>query len=143
MGLQWYAVPMVSNLMLDCGGVEYTGVPFNGWFMGTEVGSRDLCDESRYNILQVWALQGATHALTLRCVCPWQDPPPPPWKCDFWAAQAILGNFHFKKKAIIFLSPKIVYTSNFFHFCFFTFLDVTCHLECSKTPKIFFSSCMK
>ncbi len=53
MGLRWYAVPMVSFMMLDCGGIEYSAVPFNGWYMGTEIGSRDLCDESRYNITQV------------------------------------------------------------------------------------------
>ncbi len=53
MELQWYAVPAVAYMMLDCGGLEYTAVPFNGWFMGTEVGARDLCDANRYNLLQV------------------------------------------------------------------------------------------
>ena len=53
LGLEWYAVPGVSNMMFDCGGIEYTAAPFNGWYMGTEVGSRDFCDESRYNVMQV------------------------------------------------------------------------------------------
>jgi nitric oxide synthase oxygenase domain/subunit len=53
LGLKWYALPAVSSLVLDCGGLEYTACPFNGWYMGTEIGARDLCDENRYNILGV------------------------------------------------------------------------------------------
>ena len=53
MGLSWYALPAVANMMLDCGGLEFPGAPFSGWYMGTEVGARDLCDKSRYNILEV------------------------------------------------------------------------------------------
>lgn len=56
MGLKWYAVPAVSNMLLDCGGLEFTACPFNGWYMCTEVGARDLCDVSRYNILEVTVL---------------------------------------------------------------------------------------
>jgi nitric-oxide synthase, bacterial len=51
LGLRWYAVPVVSNMTLEIGGVPYTAAPFNGWFMGTEIGSRNLGDESRYNLL--------------------------------------------------------------------------------------------
>lgn len=51
--LRWYGVPMVSNMKLDCGGLEFTACPFNGWYMGTEIGARDLCDLQRYNITQV------------------------------------------------------------------------------------------
>uniref|UniRef100_H2ZG23 Nitric oxide synthase 3 n=1 Tax=Ciona savignyi TaxID=51511 RepID=H2ZG23_CIOSA len=50
MNLKWYAVPAVSNILLDIGGVEFPAVPFNGWFMGTEIG-RDLVDTSRYNMI--------------------------------------------------------------------------------------------
>ena len=52
MGLKWYAVPAVSGMLIDIGGVQYPGCPFSGWFMGTEIG-RDLCDVARYNLLQV------------------------------------------------------------------------------------------
>lgn len=52
MGLKWYAVPAVSGMLLDIGGIQFPACPFNGWFMGTEVG-RDLCDTSRYNMLKV------------------------------------------------------------------------------------------
>ncbi|XP_045593279.2 nitric oxide synthase, salivary gland [Procambarus clarkii] len=51
--LQWFALPAVSSMMFDCGGVEFTAAPFNGWYMSTEVAARDLCDSQRYNILQV------------------------------------------------------------------------------------------
>lgn len=29
--LKWYALPAVANMMLDAGGLEFTGAPFNGW----------------------------------------------------------------------------------------------------------------
>ena len=51
LGLKWHAVPLVSNMMLDVGGVKYTSAPFNGWYMGTEIASRNFGDESRYNLL--------------------------------------------------------------------------------------------
>ena len=40
-------------MSLDCGGLEYTAIPFNGWYMGTEIGARDLCDTGRYNMSEV------------------------------------------------------------------------------------------
>lgn len=49
--LRWYAVPVISNMTLEAGGIEYTAAPFNGWFMGTEIASRNLGDEQRYNML--------------------------------------------------------------------------------------------
>ena len=53
-GLRWYAVPAVSNIMLDLGGLEFTGCPFNGWYMSSEIGGRNLSDEYRYNMLKVF-----------------------------------------------------------------------------------------
>ena len=53
MGIKWYAVPGVSNMMFDCGGLEYTAAPFNGLYMGTEIGTRDMCDPQRYNLIEV------------------------------------------------------------------------------------------
>ncbi len=49
--LKWYAVPMVSDMSLEIGGITYTAAPFNGWYMGTEIGARNLADTSRYNML--------------------------------------------------------------------------------------------
>ncbi|XP_014334007.2 nitric oxide synthase, inducible isoform X1 [Bos mutus] len=50
--LKWYALPAVANMLLEVGGLEFPGCPFNGWYMGTEVGVRDFCDVQRYNILE-------------------------------------------------------------------------------------------
>ncbi|XP_065650917.1 nitric oxide synthase 1-like [Hydra vulgaris] len=52
MGLRWYAVPVVSNMALSCGGLTFTAVPFNGWYMSTEISVRNFGDESRYNLLK-------------------------------------------------------------------------------------------
>ncbi|XP_015762400.1 PREDICTED: nitric oxide synthase, brain-like [Acropora digitifera] len=51
-GLRWYALPAVSCLMLDVGGVEFPACPFNGWYMVTEIGARDFGDPCRYNMLE-------------------------------------------------------------------------------------------
>jgi nitric-oxide synthase, bacterial len=51
LGLRWYAVPVISNMVLDAGGIRYPAAPFNGWYMCTEIGSRDLGDVGRYNLL--------------------------------------------------------------------------------------------
>jgi nitric-oxide synthase len=55
LGLRWHAVPVISDMYLDIGGVCYPAAPFNGWYMGTEVGSRNLGDIDRYNQLPVIA----------------------------------------------------------------------------------------
>lgn len=55
LGLRWHAVPAISNMRLAIGGVHYPLAPFNGWYMGTEVGARNLADEQRYNMLPVLA----------------------------------------------------------------------------------------
>uniref|UniRef100_A0A8C8XC74 Nitric oxide synthase n=1 Tax=Panthera leo TaxID=9689 RepID=A0A8C8XC74_PANLE len=52
LGLKWYGLPAVSNMLLEIGGLEFTACPFSGWYMGTEIGVRDYCDNSRYNILE-------------------------------------------------------------------------------------------
>ena len=46
-------------MLLEIGGLEFTGCPFSGWYMGTEIGVRDFCDSSRYNILEVLRARGA------------------------------------------------------------------------------------
>jgi nitric-oxide synthase, bacterial len=55
LGLRWYAVPVISDMYLDIGGVRYPAAPFNGWYMCTEIGSRDLGDSGRYDQLPVIA----------------------------------------------------------------------------------------
>ncbi|GAA3328790.1 hypothetical protein GCM10020331_074200 [Ectobacillus funiculus] len=59
LNLKWYAVPMISDMILEIGGITYTAAPFNGWYMGTEIGARNLADELRYNLLpQIGNLMG-------------------------------------------------------------------------------------
>ncbi|MBS2967733.1 nitric oxide synthase oxygenase [Metabacillus sp. KIGAM252] len=49
--LKWYGVPIISDMSLEIGGIVYGAAPFNGWYMGTEIGARNLADEDRYNML--------------------------------------------------------------------------------------------
>ncbi|MCQ8772402.1 nitric oxide synthase oxygenase [Streptomyces telluris] len=51
LGLRWHAVPAISHMRLRIGGISYSAAPFNGWYMGTEIGVRNLCDADRYDIL--------------------------------------------------------------------------------------------
>ena len=51
LALRWYAVPVVSNMILSIGGIDYPCAPFNGFYMATEIASRNLCDLRRYNML--------------------------------------------------------------------------------------------
>lgn len=49
--LKWYAIPVISDMKLEIGGINYQAAPFNGWYMGTEIGARNFADEDRYNLL--------------------------------------------------------------------------------------------
>ncbi|MBE9004318.1 nitric oxide synthase oxygenase [Fortiea sp. LEGE XX443] len=51
LGLRWYAIPAITNFRMDIGGITYCCVPFNGWYMGTEI-MRDFIEEGRYNKLE-------------------------------------------------------------------------------------------
>ena len=51
LGFRWYAVPAISNFRMDIGGITYGCLPFNGWYMGTEI-MRDFLDEYRYNKME-------------------------------------------------------------------------------------------
>lgn len=53
--LKWYAVPIISDMILEIGGIKYPMAPFNGWYMGTEIGARNLADKDRYNVLPTMA----------------------------------------------------------------------------------------
>jgi len=71
LGLQWYAVPIVSDMRLEIGGVQYPAAPFNGWYMGTEIGSRDFGDEDRYDRLPTIADRLGLDTTTDRSL--WKD----------------------------------------------------------------------
>ena len=51
LGLKWHAVPVVSDMALVGHGQRFTAAPFSGYYMGTEIASRNFGDEKRYNIL--------------------------------------------------------------------------------------------
>lgn len=71
LGLRWYAVPVVSGMRFHAAGTDFPAAPFNGWYMGTEIGARNLADTDRYNLLPAVAdLLGLDrrHPRTL-----WQD----------------------------------------------------------------------
>lgn len=52
LGLKWYAIPCVSSMILTIGGIEYPCAPFNGHYMCTEIASRNLADERRFDLLR-------------------------------------------------------------------------------------------
>ena len=54
LNLKWYVLPAISNMFLDAFGELYP-VVFNGWYMGTEIGGRNLSDPYRYNKLPIIA----------------------------------------------------------------------------------------
>lgn len=51
LGLRWYSVPLVTGHIMTIGGIDYPCAPFNGFYMGTEIASRDFADRKRYDVL--------------------------------------------------------------------------------------------
>ena len=55
LNLRWYALPAISNMGVDIGGVYYQTAPFNGWYQVTEIG-RDFLDKQRYDLAEAVAV---------------------------------------------------------------------------------------
>ncbi|MEK5183658.1 nitric oxide synthase oxygenase [Solibacillus sp. FSL W7-1324] len=51
LNIKWYAVPIISSMRFNIAGTDFPAAPFNGWYMGTEIGARNLADTYRYNFL--------------------------------------------------------------------------------------------
>lgn len=51
LGLRWHALPAIADHVLSVGGVAYSCAPFSGWYMGTEIGARNLADSDRYDLV--------------------------------------------------------------------------------------------
>ena len=71
LGVRWHAIPVISNNRLVIGGVSYPAAPFNGWYMGTEIGARNLSDTDRYDLVPTVAERmglDTSHEATL-----WRD----------------------------------------------------------------------
>jgi nitric-oxide synthase len=71
LGLRWHAVPAVSDMCLEIGGICYRAAPFNGWYLGTEIGARNLADEDRYDLLPEIAKRLGLDVSTERSL--WRD----------------------------------------------------------------------
>lgn len=71
LGLRWYAVPAISNMPLEIGGVRYPAAPFNGWYLDTEIGARNLADTDRYNLLPEIAKRMGLDTSSVRTM--WRD----------------------------------------------------------------------
>ncbi len=71
LGLRWYSVPAISNMPLEIGGVRYPAAPFNGWYLDTEIGARNLADTDRYNLLPEIAKRLGLDTSTVRTM--WRD----------------------------------------------------------------------
>ncbi|XP_049785916.1 nitric oxide synthase, salivary gland-like [Schistocerca cancellata] len=93
LGLQWFALPAVSGMMFDCGGIEFTAAPFNGWYMSTEIGCRNLCDAHRYNMLETVATRMGLDTRT--AVTLWKD------KALVEVNVAVLHSFQLKSVTIV------------------------------------------
>ncbi|KAG5335451.1 NOS protein, partial [Acromyrmex charruanus] len=93
LSLKWFAVPAVSGMVFDCGGLVFTAAPFNGWYMSTEIGSRDLCDAQRYNMLETIATHMGLDTRTSTSL--WKD------KAMIEANVAVLHSFQMKNVTIV------------------------------------------
>ncbi|MBI1757646.1 MAG: nitric oxide synthase oxygenase [Actinobacteria bacterium] len=71
LGLRWYAVPVISAMCLDIGGICYPAAPFSRWHMGTEIGARGLADRDRYDLLPLVARRLGMDTSTERSL--WRD----------------------------------------------------------------------
>ena len=64
--LKWYALPVLADMALKIGGIVYPFAPFNGYYMGTEIGARNLADANGISIELEPGPSGGTRArLTL------------------------------------------------------------------------------
>ncbi|XP_047348938.1 nitric oxide synthase, salivary gland isoform X3 [Vespa velutina] len=93
LNLKWFAIPAVSSMVFDCGGLEFTAAPFNGWYMSTEIGARDLCDVQRYNLLEIIATHMGLDTRTSTSL--WKD------KAMIEANVAVLHSFQMKNVTIV------------------------------------------
>lgn len=71
LGLRWHALPAISDMRLELAGLTYTACPFNGWYVGFEIGSRNFADEQRYNLLPLIAERMGLDTRTSKSL--WKD----------------------------------------------------------------------
>ncbi len=71
LGLKWYAFPAISNMCLEIGGIRYTSAPFSGWYLETEIATRNFADTNRYNMLPTIAQKMGLNVRSERSL--WKD----------------------------------------------------------------------
>lgn len=69
--LKWYAVPAISNMQVDCGGLIFPGCAFSGWYTSSEIGCRDLLDPNRRNLIKPIAVKMGLNTRNLSTL--WKD----------------------------------------------------------------------
>ena len=71
LGLQWYALPAITDMLMDAAGITYSAATFSGWYMDTEIGSRNFGDPERYDMLPVVAERMGLDTKSVRSL--WKD----------------------------------------------------------------------
>ncbi len=66
LGLRWHTTPVITDMWLAAGGISYPCCPFNGWYMATEVATRNLGDTGRYDMCPVVAARMGLDTATSR-----------------------------------------------------------------------------
>jgi nitric-oxide synthase len=93
LGLQWYAVPVISDMRLEIGGLSFPCAPFNGWYMLTEIAARNLGDVQRYNLLPMVAQHMNLDTRQLKSL--WKD------KAMLVLQEAVLHSFQAKGVTLV------------------------------------------
>ncbi|KYO43818.1 nitric oxide synthase, inducible [Alligator mississippiensis] len=93
LGLRWYALPAVANMLLEIGGLQFPAAPFNGWYVSTEIGMRNLCDSHRYDVLPDVALRMGLDTRKMSSL--WKD------KAAVEVNVAVLHSFQVAKVTIV------------------------------------------
>jgi len=106
LGVRWYAVPVISDMILEVGGIRYPCAPFNGWYMLSEIACRNLTDEHRYNLLPKVAKKMGLD--TSKASALWKD------RALLEVNEAVLHSF---RQQGVTISDHHTAAEQFMHFC--------------------------
>jgi nitric-oxide synthase len=90
--LRWHALPVISNMRLRIGGVNYSAAPFSGFYLSAEIATRNLADADRYNQLPLIAARLGLDPAADRL---WRD------KALLTLNEAVLSSFTADKVTIV------------------------------------------
>lgn len=106
MNLQWYAVPVISDMLMEIGGIPFPCSPFNGWYMLTEIAARNLGDTQRYDLLPQLATKLELDTTNNKSL--WKD------KCLLILQEAVL--YSYQKKGVTLVDHHTA-SEQFLEFC--------------------------